>query len=87
MTMFATAADSPAGIDLAVGEYWIEFVPAARPAPRRHRSLRVRPRLRREVAEAVCQWLNLVYPTAPDWYPLARESDLLVVFAAEWLEA
>ncbi|WP_162830309.1 hypothetical protein [Amycolatopsis palatopharyngis] len=43
--------------------------------PRRYHGLWVRPRLRREVAEAVCEWLNLVYPLDPDWYPLARFED------------
>ncbi|MFI5593666.1 hypothetical protein ACIA5G_52190 [Amycolatopsis sp. NPDC051758] len=84
-------SDSSAAITLTAGEYWIELVPAAHaeprqasfPAviePRRHHGLWVRPRLRREVAEAMCAWLNLVYPVDPDWYPLARfEGDLLVV--------
>ncbi|TKG60952.1 hypothetical protein [Prauserella endophytica] len=95
MTMPSTAPDSSAGTDLAAGEYWIEFVPAAHgephqlsfPAvvePARHHGLWVRPRLRREVAEAVCDWLNVVYPVDPDWYPLARfEGDLLVVFTGQ----
>ncbi|WP_329072709.1 hypothetical protein [Amycolatopsis sp. NBC_01480] len=52
--------------------------------PRRHHGVWVRPRLRREVAEAVCEWLNVVYPTDPDWYPLARfEDDLLVVLTGD----
>jgi hypothetical protein len=96
MSMLTTTApDSSAGTDLAAGEYWIELVPAAHaephqvsfPAvvePRRHHGLWVRPRLRREVAEAMCEWLNVVYPVDPDWYPLARfEDDLLVVFTGE----
>ncbi|MEV8609514.1 hypothetical protein AB0383_16545 [Amycolatopsis sp. NPDC051373] len=95
MTLLSNAPHSSAGTDLAAGEYWIEFVPAARaephqrsfPAavePARHHGLWVRPRLRREVAEAVCEWLNVVYPVDPDWYPLARfEGDLLVVFTGQ----
>lgn len=90
-----TGPDSSAGTDLAAGEYWIEYLPAARaeehrasfPAaiePARHHGLWVRPRLRREVAEAVCEWLNVVYPVDPDWYPLARvEDDVLLVFTEE----
>jgi len=93
--MNTLTAGSAADIDLATGEHWIEHVPAARtrphqlsfPAliePRRHHGLWVRPRLRREVAQALCEWLNLVYPTDPDWYPLARfENDLLVVFTGD----
>ncbi|MFD4252482.1 hypothetical protein ACFWQL_22330 [Amycolatopsis thermoflava] len=95
MNTRTTTADSSADIGLAAGEHWIEHVPAARtwphqisfPAviePRRHQGLWVRPRLRREVARALCEWLNLVYPTDPDWYPLARfDNDLLVVFTGE----
>ncbi|QFU86742.1 hypothetical protein [Amycolatopsis sp. YIM 10] len=95
MTTTILNAASPAALDLAAGEYWIELVPATHaephqisfPAvvePRRHHGLWVRPRLRREVAEAVCKWLNLVYPVDPDWYPLARfEDDLLVVFTGD----
>lgn len=95
MSTLTTAADSSADIDLAAGENWIELVPAAHaephqasfPAvvePRRHHGLWVRPRLRRDVAEALCEWLNVVYPVDPDWYPLARfEDDLLVVFTGE----
>ncbi|QWF81034.1 hypothetical protein [Amycolatopsis sp. CA-230715] len=96
MTTLTTTTDSSAGTDLAAGEYWVEFVPAVRaephqvsfPAvvePRRRDGLWVRPRLRREVAEAVCEWLNLVYPAAPDWYPLARfeDDDVLVVLTGE----
>lgn len=95
MNTLTTTADSSADIGLAAGEHWIEHVPAPRtwhhqisfPAviePRRHQGLWVRPRLRREVARALCEWLNLVYPTDPDWYPLARfDNDLLVVFTGE----
>ncbi|SFO04764.1 hypothetical protein [Amycolatopsis rubida] len=96
VSTLAAASDSPAGTGLAAGECWIEFVPAARAAEphqasfpavvesRRHHGLWVRPRLRREVAEEVCQWLNVVYPIDPDWYPLARfEDDLLVVFTGQ----
>ncbi|MEV6639648.1 hypothetical protein [Amycolatopsis sp. NPDC051371] len=95
MSTLSTTQDSSAAGDLAVGEYWIELVPAVRgephqvsfPAviePYRHHGLWVRPRLRREVAEAMCRWLNLVYPVDPDWYPLARlEGDLLVVFTGD----
>ncbi|GAB2790511.1 hypothetical protein [Amycolatopsis magusensis] len=84
-----------AGPGLAAGEHWIELVPAAHAEPhqisfpaaiehRRHHGLWVRPRLRREVAEAICEWLNLVYPADPDWYPLARfEDDLLIMFTGE----
>jgi hypothetical protein len=91
MTTLATTHSS-AATALTAGENWIELVPAAHaephqvsfPAviePRRHHGLWVRPRLRREVAEVVCEWLNLVYPVDPDWYPLARfERDLMVVF-------
>jgi hypothetical protein len=91
-----TAPDGEvAGTALAAGEYWIELVPAATdqphqisfPAviePRRHHGLWVRPRLRRETAEALCEWLNLVYPSDPDWYPLARfEGDVLVVLTGD----
>ncbi|WP_216211114.1 hypothetical protein [Amycolatopsis aidingensis] len=95
MSTLTTATASPAGTDLAAGENWIEFVPAALAQPhqvsfpavvesRRNHGLWVRPRLRRDVAEALCEWLNLVYPLDPDWYPLARfEDDLLVVFTGE----
>ncbi|MDT8916053.1 hypothetical protein [Amycolatopsis sp. PS_44_ISF1] len=95
MTMLSTGPDLSAGPALAAGEFWIEYVPAAHaephqvsfPAvvePRRHRNLWVRPRLRPEAAEAVCEWLNLVYPADPDWYPLARfEDDLLVVLTGD----
>lgn len=95
MSTTTVTPDSSAGVDLAAGEHWIELVPAAHGEPhqvsfpavieaRRHHGLWVRPRLRREVAEAVCEWLNLVYPVDPDWYPLARfEDDLLVVFTGD----
>ncbi|MBN6034139.1 hypothetical protein [Amycolatopsis sp. 195334CR] len=95
MTTTTLDAASPAALDLAAGEYWIELVPATHAAPhqisfpavvepRRHHGLWVRPRMRREVAEAVCEWLNLVYPVDPDWYPLARfEDDLLVVITGD----
>ncbi len=93
MTTRATGYLSAAA--LAAGENWIELVPATHtqqhqasfPAviePRRHHGLWVRPRLRRQVAEAVCEWLNLVYPLDPDWYLLARfEGELLVVFTGD----
>ncbi|SFB53282.1 hypothetical protein SAMN05216266_11710 [Amycolatopsis marina] len=95
MSTPTTATDSFEGTDLTAGENWIELVPAAHTQPHqvsfpaviepcRHHGLWVRPRLRREVAEAVCEWLNLVYPLDPDWYPLARfEDDLLVVFTGK----
>jgi hypothetical protein len=90
-----TTTVSSAGTDAAAGEYWIELVPASPdqphqvsfPAviePRRHHGPWVRPRLRPEVAQALCEWLNLVYPSDPDWYQLARfEDDLLVVFTGD----
>lgn len=95
MTSLNTTTDLSAGAVLAAGEYWIELVPASADQPhqisfpaviesRRHHGLWVRPRLRPEVAQALCEWLNLVYPSNPDWYPLARiEDDLLIVFAGE----
>ncbi|VVJ22696.1 Uncharacterised protein [Amycolatopsis camponoti] len=95
MTTLNTTSDMSAVGALATGESWIELVPAVHgdprqisfPAviePRRHHGVWVRPRLRRNVAEAMCEWLNLVYPTDPDWYPLARfEGDLLVVFTGD----
>ncbi|SEB46511.1 hypothetical protein SAMN04489727_1965 [Amycolatopsis tolypomycina] len=95
MSALTTTRDSSADVDLAAGEHWVELVPAAHgephqlsfPAviePRRRHGLWVRPRLRREVAEVVCEWLNLVYPVDPDWYPLARfEDDRLVVFTGD----
>lgn len=95
MSTLTTATDWSTGTDLAAGENWIELVPATHAEPhqvsfpavverRRHHGLWARPRLRREVAEALCEWLNLVYPVDPDWYPLARfENDLLVVFTGE----
>src|SRR4051812_28470769 len=95
MTALSTTPGSSVAGDLTAGECWIELVPAVHgdphqrsfPAviePCRHHGLWVRPRLRREVAEGMCQWLNLVYPADPDWYPLARfEGDRLVVFTGE----
>ncbi|OXM59552.1 hypothetical protein [Amycolatopsis vastitatis] len=95
MSTLTTTDDLPGSVDLVAGEHWIELVPAAHgephqvsfPAmiePRRHHGPWVRPRLRREVADALCEWLNLVYPVDPDWYPLARtEGDLLVVFTGD----
>ncbi|MFD4190744.1 hypothetical protein [Amycolatopsis thermoflava] len=44
----------------------------------------VRPQLRRDAAHALCEWLNVMYPTGPDWYPLVRfDNDLLVVLTRE----
>lgn len=50
----------------------------------RRRGMWAQPRFRREVAEALAEWLNLVYPHDPDWYPLAHfDGDTLVIQRGE----
>ncbi len=95
MTSPIVSADVSAGTGLAAGEYWIELVPASPTAqhqvsfpaviePHRHHGPWVRPRLRPGIAQSLCEWLNLVYPSDPDWYPLARlDGDQLIVLTGD----
>jgi hypothetical protein len=90
--MNSTATNTGSALD---GELYVEMVPGYNvelhrvtfPAlidTQREGNLCARPRFRREVAESLAEWLNLVYPSDPDWYHLARfDGDTLLVIARD----
>jgi hypothetical protein len=69
-----TALDDDLYVELVSG-FHVEPHTVSFPAvvdEHRRQGMWARPRFRGEAAEALAEWLNLMYPLDPDWYPLAR---------------
>lgn len=90
-----TTTDHPTPLTALGDELYVELVSGYRVEPHtvsfpalvdehRRQGIWVRPRFRHEAAEAIADWLNLVYPLDPDWYPLARlDGDTLLILRGD----